>query len=130
MSKITKEKKVDVLNNCVGCGDAPNEDTVIDHDALGQMRVECSCGCCGPWGNTFEEADSLWNGMSKERYIKGIRHGIKICEMRDVESLNEGEFQEIYKNIMNKIINYSDKTLLDLADHCNPKKAVEENAKN
>jgi hypothetical protein len=54
----------DIFKDCPWC--CEEEGLVYGHlEAFGQMRVECGCGCSGPWESSFDEARTSWNEMPR-----------------------------------------------------------------
>lgn len=51
------------LNPCSHC----SEEHVLEFGhANDQMRIECPCGTSGPWGQSFDAAEQLWNGLNPD----------------------------------------------------------------
>lgn len=75
----------DWIAPCPACNDDDNEEgAVYDHGPDG-VRLQCDCGCCGPWGLTLDEARTEWNRLLGDQYQQGELDGLRkaarlVCE--------------------------------------------------
>ena len=63
----------DQILPCPACNDDDNEEGAIYGHSFSEARLECDCGCCGPWCLTLDEARAEWN---KVAYFKIEREAL------------------------------------------------------